>query len=156
MGASTSWNPLGLFRPVMGMLYLFLPPHLHLYLPNYIMSHLITQIFSVAEGCIKLYSWRVKSSLFLLIINYYGQKKSSPYWPLFNRRGKRVFRQSSFPTDCPSAHLSLLHLSASVNTLPHWTDLNKTLILGTSMKIYREIPTWNKIEQKIGHFISLR
>jgi hypothetical protein len=27
LGALTSWNPVGLFRPVMGQIYLFIPKH---------------------------------------------------------------------------------------------------------------------------------
>jgi hypothetical protein len=34
LGASTSWNPQGLFRPVMGLLYLYLTMHLNNSKPN--------------------------------------------------------------------------------------------------------------------------
>ena len=45
LGTLTSWNPLGLFRPVMGLLYLYVYTHTH----THISFHLIENTIRPAE-----------------------------------------------------------------------------------------------------------
>jgi len=112
LGASTAWNPQGLFRPVMGLLYLFC------WIPTYIYDH-ISLSFPRNKKYFK--GSRENQNTHFRFSNVF--RKSCRLWDnveKYSRAGQATHKNMAHP------HLRKTHYFSTTTTVPR-TRLNITL-----------------------------